>query len=162
MADANAPDADAPDAGAVDAPKKKGKLLLFLPVVALLLGGGGGYYQYQKATALPEEEAAEAPVEYGAFTSLPGFIVNPAGSGGRRYLMVDLALEAADEATIEEITSREVVLRDAVVAILAAQTVEELASIADRTALKDSIQSRVNEILEGEVSRLYFTQYVLQ
>lgn len=159
MADANAP--DAPDA--VEAPpKKKGKLLLFLPVVALLLGGGGGYYQYQKAAAPAEDEVEEAPVEYGAFTNLPGFIVNPAGSGGRRYLMVDLALEAADEATIEEVTSREVVLRDAVVAILAGRTVEQLASIADRPALKDSLKSRVNEILEGDVDRLYFTQYVLQ
>lgn len=163
MADAPAPDADAPVA---DAPKKKNKLVLLLPVVALVLGGGGGFYQYQKATAatLPEDEAAETaePIEYGQFTKLPGIIVNPAGSAGRRYLMVDLALETADEKALEEIALREVVIRDAAVRILSERTVEELTSVALRPALKDTLRTTVNGILDGKIDRLYFTQYVLQ
>lgn len=139
--------------------------MLLLPVVALLLGAGGGYYQYQKAAAPPAEETEEEeaePIEYGVFTPVAGIIVNPARSGGRRYLMVDLALEAADEEVLEEVSSREVVIRDLVVRILGEQTVEDLAAIEARPALKDTLLSSVNGVLEGEIDRLYFTQYVLQ
>ena len=154
MADVDAP-VEAP-------PKKKGKLVLLLPVLALALGGGGGYYQYQRAAA-PDApvEAAAGPVEYGEFATLPGVIVNPAGSGGRRYLMVDLALEA-DEETVEEVGTREVVIRDVVVRVLGGKTVEELAAIGDREVIKDTLRASVNAVLEGEVDRLYFTQYVIQ
>ena len=152
-----------PDDAPVEAPKKKSKLVLLLPVLALVLGGGGGYYQYQKAAGPAEPtEAADEPVEYGEFVSIAGVIVNPAGTGGRRYLMVDLALETADEETLAEVGTREVVIRDAVVRVLGERTVDELASITHRAALKDTLRSHVNGILEGEVDRLYFTQYVLQ
>ena len=159
MANAPATDADA----SVEKPKK-GKLMMVLPVVALLLGGGGGYYQYQKATAPEsvEEEETGPPKEYGVFTSLPGIIVNPAGTGGRRYLMVDVALEAAEEETIEEVNTREVPVRDAVVRLLSSLTVEELAAIEDRDALKDTLRASINEIVDGDIDRLYFTQFVLQ
>ncbi|MDT0631243.1 flagellar basal body-associated FliL family protein [Rubrivirga sp. S365] len=147
----------------VEAPKKR-KILLILPVVALLLGGGGGYYQYQQATVSDEpaaEEAAEL-IEYGQFAKVDGIIVNPAESGGRRYLMVDLALEAADEETLAEVGAHEVVIRDAIVRLLGERTVDELAAVSGRAALKDTIRAHVNGIVTGEIDRLYFTQYVLQ
>ena len=150
------------DPAPVEAPKKKSKLVFLLPVLALALGGGGGYYQYQKAAApeAPVEDVAE-PVEYGEFAVLAGVIVNPAESGGRRYLMVDLALEG-DEDTVGEVGAREAVIRDAVVGVLGQKTVDELAAIDRRTALKDTLRASVNAVIEGEVDRLYFTQYVIQ
>jgi flagellar basal body-associated protein FliL len=42
-------------------------------------------------------------------------------------------------------------------------TVPELSDIDRRAFLKDTLLSSVNEVLkDGEVRRLYFTQYVLQ
>ncbi len=146
-----APAAEAP-------PKKRGRLLLVLPVLALLAGGGLGYARYQEAAGAD----ADAPIEYGEFLELPGFIINPADSGGRRYLMVDLGFEAADAKALEALAEHEVVVRDAIVGILSEQSVEELAAVSAREALKDSLRARVNGLLEHDVDRLYFTQYVLQ
>lgn len=155
-----------PDSDSVDAPPKKGKLLfILLPVLALTLGSGGGYFFFTKtAEAAPTEEAPPEPEtpEFGVFTNLPGVIVNPAGTGGRRYLMADIALEVEDEKAVEGISEREVVIRDVVVQTLSEKTVEELAALEARDALKDTLLVRVNELLEADVTRLYFTQYVLQ
>ncbi len=55
------------------------------------------------------------------------------------------------------------VVRDTIIKILGTRTVDELANIESRTALKDEIRLAVNGILtEGEINRMYFTQYVLQ
>lgn len=164
MADApESPDAvDAADAS----PKKKGKLLLLLlPVLALALGGGGGYVYYAQAAPADAdaEVVEEEPVrEFGEFANLPGIIVNPAGTGGRRYLLVDLSLEVDDAKAVEEISRREIVIRDAIVRTLGEHSVEQLASLPGREALKDTILVHVNDLLEQDVRRLYFTQYVLQ
>lgn len=151
-----------PQPGAEAPPKRGGKLLLLLPVVALLLGGGGGFFYFQAEAAVPPADEAAPPTEYGEFTTLQGIIVNPAGSGGRRYLMMDLALESPDAEGAEEVALREAVIRDAVIGLLAKHTVEELASTNRRLALKDSIRTTVNGLIEGDVDRLYITQYVLQ
>jgi len=154
--------APSPAEPVTDAPEKQRKLLLLLPILALVLGGGAGCYQYYRLSAAGQAAPEEEPIEYGQFTQLPGIIVNPAGSGGRRYLMIDLGLESAEAKTLEEVSAREVVIRDAVVRILSEKTVEQLASIDGRAALKDTLRLTVNRILKGDIDRLYFTQYVLQ
>lgn len=155
MADAPAPPDPVDDA---PPPKKPGKLLL-LPLLALVLGCGGGYAYYAQA-ASPDAEPP-AP-EFEAFASLPGIIVNPAGTSGRRYLMVDLSFEVVDDKAVQEVSEQEIVLRDAVVRTLGEHTVGQLASVSGREALKDTLHARMGAVLEGEIGQLYFTQYVLQ
>ena len=47
--------------------------------------------------------------------------------------------------------------------LLSARTVEQLASLDLRNEIKNELREAVNGILrKGEISRLYFTQYVLQ
>lgn len=146
-------------------------MLLLIPVVAILLGGAIGALQYDRLAAAlggdapsddEEQASGEVPVEYGLFSQLQGIIVNPAESGGRRYLMVDVGFESHEEKTLAELVEKEIVIRDAIVRLLSEQTVDQLASVGHRTALKDSVRVRVNAILDGDVDRLYFTQYVLQ
>jgi flagellar protein FliL len=103
------------------------------------------------------------PVRFGVFAALDGLIVNPAGTGGQRYLMVSIGLEAARQGTLDELLSKEVVARDTALQLLGARTVEELADLHLREDLKDELLAAFNGLLRrGRIDRIYFTQFVLQ
>jgi flagellar FliL protein len=169
------------DAVAADGAKKKGGGLLFILLpVALVAAGGGGFLAYAKYPTIArmmytfdeagseEEVSAEEGEEgetapYGTFLELKDIIVNPADSNGRRLLMVSLGLETTDPLLLESITAREMVVRDTIIKLLGQRTIEELAAIEQRNAIKDALRMAVNGVTpEGEIRRLYFTQYVLQ
>jgi len=162
----------APDAVA---PKKGGKMLLIiLPLLAAVVGVGVGATQAGRFTgggdgehaeaAAEAEHAAEEAVAFGEFHEIEGLIVNPAGSNGRRFLLVNLSLEAETAEEIEEVKTREAVVRDVIAGDLGQLTVEQLSAVGARDVLKDSLLVHVNEALgeAAEVRRLYFTQYVIQ
>lgn len=129
-------------------------------------GGGAAAAAAGSEAGASDDDADEAsgePVEFGFFHEITGMTINPAGTNGSRYLLVNAALEAEGEETIAQIGEREFVVRDALIGVMSRRTVPELADITLRTALKDSLIASVNGVLdEGEVSRLYFTQYVMQ
>jgi len=165
-------DAGAAAAGAVEE-KPKGKsrfLLILIPLILLGISGGGwiAYSQYAMLARIGHsdeaaEEAAGEPVEYGEFMEMEPLIINPAGTDGTRYLMVKIGVESDQPSALEEITTKQVVVRDAIVEVLSARTVETLSDIGLRETIKQDLRTTINEILEsGKVTRLYFTQYVLQ
>ncbi len=157
-----------------DAEGKKGISLFILILIPLMVisAVGGGFLAYSKYPLLAEiaatingEEVEEedAPIEFGEFIELQNIIVNPANSGGKNLLMLSVGMETAEPAVLETVTAREMVVRDTIIKILGMRTVDELANIEQRTAIKDEIKHAVNGILsEGEINRMYFTQYVLQ
>lgn len=157
-----------------DAEGKKDKSLFILILIPLMIisAVGGGFLAYSQYPMLAEiaatvsgdgEEEEETPLEFGEFMELSNIIVNPADSEGRRLLMLSVGMETAEAAILETVTAREMVVRDTIIKILGTRTVDQLANIEHRTALKDEIRLAVNGILtEGEINRMYFTQYVLQ
>ena len=166
-AEARSPEAPEPKAG--------GKGRKIAVVLAIIVGAGLGmgvaYSQFGVIDRTAQgllgagNDAADAkrPVKYGEFMQIEGLVVNPAGTGGVRYLMVSVGLEAADPAVLEEVTTKDVVVRDAVIGLLSAKTVETLADIGNRDDMKEEIRLTINGILgKGEIDRLYFTQFMLQ
>jgi flagellar FliL protein len=157
---------------------KKGLVRLLMTVVPLVLlpAAGGAYLAYSQFPMLAEaaasigihvglvEEADEdKPIEYGQFTMLNDVMLNPAGSGGKRFLVVSLGLETKTGDVIAELEQKDIVVRDAVLRLLSGYTAEELSSIELRSRLKDEILAELNRVLQtGEIDRLYFTQYLLQ
>ena len=165
----------------VEAAKEKrgGRKWIVLGVLALVLSGGGAFLSYayygeiatMTSTVLMEvgidggedAEVEDEPLEYGVFTEIEGIVINPASTSGQRYLMVNIGLESANQAILDEVSGKEIVVRDTVLKILGSQSVEDLVDISRRNELKEMLRSAVNDILdEGEVDRLYFTRYVLQ
>lgn len=143
------------------------KILLFV-LVALVAAGGGGAAAYtqrdQLGTADASEAEAEAPLEFGAFAEMEGVVINPRGTAGQRYLMVKVGVEAEDEATLERLSDLSPAARDAVLTLLASQSVAELSDMTRRDSLKAEILASFNRILgdDGPLTRIYFTQFVLQ
>ncbi len=146
-------------------------LLVFLTLGPTAAGAWLAYFYYPHLAKAAEQfsgtnddkKEEEQPIEYGQFMELQGFIINPAGTGGTRYLMINLGLESAEGSVLEELKEKEIVVRDTVLKLLSQRTVEELADISLRAQLKQELREAVNGILKkGKIDRVYFTQYVLQ
>ena len=167
------------EAGQVTEKKKGSRLFLLIGMgvffLSLLAGGWVAYAQYEKLAAAArvmglmdkappkEEEKKTVPLGQGKLTEFKGIIVNPAGTNGERYLLVNIGMETQKDEVLEEISAKEIVIRDAVLRYLSQLTLEQLADIDQRDAIKEDLKNTVNNLLEkGKVDHVYFTQYVIQ
>lgn len=139
-----------------------------------MCAAGGAWLAYTQFARIDQVVAATWPndepaadttgsVEYGAFTEFQNLIVNPAATDGTRYLAISVGFEAASPEVLDELKAHEIVVRDAILRALGQRTVAELSVVAQRDTIKNEIRTTVNEILQdGEIDRLYFTQFILQ
>lgn len=105
-----------------------------------------------------EGEAAAAPVHL-----LENLVLNPAGSGGARFLLLSVAIQVGTAKAAEDFKARDAELRDIVLTSLGTKTVEELTEIARREEFKKELQSAVNARFgKKAVKGLYFPQFVVQ
>jgi len=149
----------------------KGRSFL-VPLLALIVGGVGAFGFTQADTlrtmigGAPSAAAlaGEVPIEYGEFAELDGIVINPADTDGRRYLMIKIGVEAEDAETLARLDILRPAAVDAVVGLMSAQSVARLSDITKRDSLKTEILDRFNRMLgeDGPVTRIYFTQFVLQ
>lgn len=161
-----------------DAPKSRGlvgAVLLLLPLI-LVPATAGAYLAYDQYPSLArtaaavglhqglEDEASDqAEVRYGQFKVLTDLLVNPAGTDGKRFLLVNIGLESQSSKVFAEVDTKDAVVRDVILRALGQRTVAELSSVTLREELKEELRTAINEVLvKGQVDRLYFTQYVLQ
>lgn len=97
------------------------------------------------------------------FAQFDDLILNPAGTDGTRFLVLSLALEMRDEAGLDAIESRDPEVRDVILTLLSTKTVQELADVTARPAIREELRGRLNELLgDGEVVRLYLPRFVIQ
>jgi flagellar protein FliL len=94
---------------------------------------------------------------------LDNLIVNPAGSGGTRFLLASVAIEVPDDRYQARLRDRDFQVRDAVIAVLERQTLESVTSPGAR----DSIKVRLGQALApmigaGVPVQVYLPQFVLQ
>ncbi len=90
-------------------------------------------------------------------------IVNPASTVGSRFLSCSVAFELGSEEDMAVFESKEIKIRDALISVLSARTVDELADPRLREPLRRQILSRVNKLTApAEASAIYFKDFVLQ
>ncbi|HUV31660.1 MAG TPA: flagellar basal body-associated FliL family protein [Acidobacteriota bacterium] len=90
-------------------------------------------------------------------------VVNPAGTGGSRFLSVSFGFEVASEQLVAELESREPVIRDALITILCSKTVAELTDAKQKEITRYQIKKRVEQLLQtDELAGVYYTDFVLQ
>jgi len=183
MADA---DASSTDQAAPAPTGLKAKLPLAAAVVIGLAVGAGsgavivgpmaartlGYAATASAGAHAEEEHGEGDLTEGdssaskgtaVVMTLENLVLNPASSGGTRWLMLTVSLECKDAAAVSTLQSRDAELRDVVLSSLGQKTVDELADITGRDLIKEQLVTALNERFgKKTVLRVYFPQYVVQ
>lgn len=182
MAEQRDPGADSVASEPVtEAPARKRRLLpmllVFVPLTLLPAGVGAWFAlsQYEDlsriatnarlhfASDTEDNDGNSGGREYGQFFTLDGIVVNPAESQGKRFLLIDIAMETSSGNVMTELEEKDIVVRDTILKVLASQTVSDLASLESRSNLKIEIRDAVNSLLQrGKVDYLYFTQFVLQ
>lgn len=90
-------------------------------------------------------------------------IVNPAGSQGQRFLVVELSMELGNSEHIELIDHNSQKLKHNMNEALASRTVDQLLQFSEREKLRYELKNIVNrEIGEDSVRNLYYTKYIMQ
>ena len=90
-------------------------------------------------------------------------IVNPAGSQGQRFLVVEISMELEDSGHIELINLHMQRIKHNMNEALASRTVAQLVQFEERERLRVELKNIVNrEIGQHSVRNLYYTKYVMQ
>lgn len=152
-----------------DEPKSKGgKLkLILIPVIILLQAGAAYHIVFNVLLQHPNHvEAPKVPkenLEVGHFYEINDIVINPAESGGRRYLVMELGLETNDSDLIKEAESKDIWIRDAIITLLANKTSDDLMELTARKKLKKEILDLLNrKMIKGRFDRIYFKKYIIQ
>ena len=162
------------------APAKSRKLMLPIIIVAGAIVGGsagalvlGPRIARARNVALDSSDHAKTDSsktgEHGAAAPdapvhlIDNLVLNPAGSGGSRFLLASVGIQTASVAANEVLTKREVEARDVVLAVLGSKHVEDLAEMGNRERIKGELKAALDSVFgAGVVRRIYFPQFVIQ
>ncbi len=105
------------------------------------------------------EHAAEgAPV-----LELNNIVVNPAGTDGMRFVMVNFGLVMDDAGVKEALVERELEVRDVISSMLERQTLQMLTSLNARDSLRTLVAESVGQFLpEGTHLQVLVPRFVIQ
>ncbi len=150
-----------------DNKKRKGRLLKFIliPVILIAQAVGAYFLVFNVLLEHPNKKGARnsTNLEVGYFFVLADIVVNPASTSGRRYLVMEIGLEAKEEKLITEAESKEIWFRDAINTLLTNKTDVELLDVSKRSLLKKEILKLINSRMKkGEFSKVYFKKYIMQ
>ncbi len=130
--------------------------------------GKGGDGSDDEAAADGEHEAAKGGGEHGEapapLYTISDLVLNPAGSGGTRFLMLSVAFDMKDSSGVEALKQRDAEIKDAVLALVGGKTVDQLAEVSAREPLKVEIRDLVGRITKKPkaIRRVSFPQFVIQ
>ena len=166
------------------AEEKKGlPIKLILIVVGVLALAGGGYFAYtnffqeeaveesaekdkngeEGGEGAGDENSEELPPGVGVMFTMDPFVVNLAGSKGKRFLKVTATLELSSPEVNPEFEENLQKITDSILVLLSSKSFEDVYSVQGKFKLKDEITTRVNRFLVvGHVKDAYFTEFIVQ
>jgi flagellar FliL protein len=155
--------------GAAAAPAKGKRSVMILAVAGIAAGVAAGLFGVgpilakRKANS-PAPVAKEVDHAAVAVThAIENLVLNPAGSGGTRFLMVTATFELKDAAAQQIMKDHEAEVRDHILALLGKKTVEELTDISQRDGMKTDVLAAVTPLFpKGAVLKVFFPQFVIQ
>lgn len=101
--------------------------------------------------------------EAASMYQMDNLVLNPAGSGGTRFLLLSVALEAKDAATLDVLKGRDAEIRDAILRMFGSKTVEQVSEASTRDQLRAELLATIDKMFApGTVRKLYFPQFVIQ
>jgi flagellar FliL protein len=138
------------------------------PLMAKKMGRGAAPAQEASSHAAEPDAAADSAGKDGAKGApsvhlLENLVLNPAGSGGSRFLLLSVAIETSSANTVTEFQARDAELRDIILTALGSKTVDQLTDISTREGIKTELLATIGTRFgKGVVKRLYFPQFVVQ
>ena len=121
--------------------------------------GGSGAEHGKDAKKGGRDEPSAEPVVH----KIENLIVNPAGSQGRRFLMMSVAIQVPDAKTEQRLRSQDPMLRDGIIGAVQAEPLDVITSPGGRDSVRVAIIRVVRSMLTGvEDVHVYLPQFVLQ
>jgi flagellar FliL protein len=97
------------------------------------------------------------------FFTIESIIVNPAGTAGTRYLSCSVSFELPTKDDKKSFEDNSVKIKAILITILSSKTVEELADVKKRNAMRREILTVVNRfVAPAKADAVYLTDFVLQ
>jgi flagellar FliL protein len=150
---------------------------IILGAVVFMMSGKGDKKEKGKEEAKVEGKA-EAKAEGGGHGEAGGkegaapasniyplepFIVNIYDGQELRYLKVKIEMEMVGAGVKGEIDARLAPIRDAILVLLSAKTLQDIQDVQGKTQLKEEILGAINKhIPPGKIAKVYFTDFVVQ
>ena len=108
------------------------------------------------------DESPEGAVEFGFSRDLDAINLNPANSAGEVF-SCQLTLESQTQEVIAELERRDQQIKDIILTYLSAKTIPELSDVTLRDEYRKDIIEKINAVLlDGRVTNLYITQWIIQ
>jgi len=145
-------------------PKKKSNLKWMIIVLAVVLvvgaGTAAGLFLFLRADT--KKPVAAQPAALSTWP-MEAFIVNIADANGERYLKLVLQLEVSEPGVVAELEQLKPRLRDSILDLLTPKTYKDLMDLSGKQRLREDIAGRINNTLtKGKVTKVYFTEFVIQ
>jgi flagellar FliL protein len=159
------------NAEAAPAPAPKGKRgVLILGVVGIVAGVAAGLFgagpvlaKRRAASPSPATKTSTEAPNTAVVHAIENLVLNPAGSGGTRFLMVTATFELKDGGTEQIMKDHEAEVRDHILALLGKKSVDELTDISLREGIKKEVLAAVTPLFpKGAVLKVFFPQFVIQ
>jgi flagellar protein FliL len=97
------------------------------------------------------------------YFNIESIVVNPAETGGTRYLSCGISFEMANAEDVKVFESKAAQVKDILITILSSKTVDELADIRQRNQMRRQILAIINRFLAPtQAKAVYLTDFVLQ
>ena len=95
--------------------------------------------------------------------TIKDIVINPAGTGGTRFLSVSFGFELDSPAMLAEFEAREPIIRDALITILSSKTVPQLTDFKQKEIIRYQIKKKLEKVMETDkLAGVYYTDFVLQ
>jgi flagellar FliL protein len=113
--------------------------------------------------AAKEGEGKPGEVVAPSIYQLDNLVMNPASSGGSHFLLMSVALQVKDAASLETIKGRDAELRDAILRLCSSKTIDQITSLTARDELGGELMTLLAKMFgAGTVTKIYFPQFVIQ
>jgi len=90
-------------------------------------------------------------------------IVNPANTDGKRLLLSSLGFDVPTEQDQQELKSKDVLLKDAIIQVMSGKGMAQLGNITYRDTLRVEIVNRLSQLMpKVKINTIYFSKYILQ
>jgi len=90
-------------------------------------------------------------------------VVNPAGTGGSRYLSVSFGFDLKSGKLSKKFEANESMVRDALITILSSKTVTQLTDTRQKEIMRYQIKKRLSKLLKTDgIKAVYYTDFVMQ
>lgn len=90
-------------------------------------------------------------------------VVNPAGTNGQRYLLLQVSLELGSEDDVALLDKNKLKVRHDMIEFLSSRTVNQLVHFDQRESLRRDLIEIINTAVGSRsVRNLYYTKYVMQ